>query len=106
MSFSHTPGPWNAGKAAGPAGCQDRLIYADSEHAFDLAIVRNGGNDDETEANANLIAAAPELLQALRDSLESARLAAIHQKPDSAELCPWYARGLGVIAKAEGSADR
>lgn len=41
----HTPGPWHVGKAG-----MDRLVYADTEHAFDLAIVRNGGRDDETEA--------------------------------------------------------
>jgi hypothetical protein len=52
----HTPGPWHASK-----GGHDRLIYAESETAFDLAIVRGGGNDAETDANARLIAAAPDL---------------------------------------------
>ncbi len=58
----HTPGPWHTGKSS-----LDRLIYADSEHAFDLAIVRNGGNDSEVDANANLIAASPEMLTALEE---------------------------------------
>ena len=61
----HTPGPWNVGKTT-----MDRLIYADSEHAFDLAIVRNGGSDEETEANAALIAAAPDLLAACKTALD------------------------------------
>ncbi len=63
----HTPGPWHVGKAG-----MDRLIYADSEHAWDLAIVRNGGNDGETITNANLIAASPDLLVALREMTELA----------------------------------
>ncbi len=54
----HTPGPWHVSKST-----MDRLIYADSEHAFDLAIVRDGGTAD-VDANARLIAAAPELLEA------------------------------------------
>lgn len=61
MSEKHTPGPWNVGKAS-----IDRLVYADSEPAFDLAIVRDGG-DNTVDANAKLIAAAPDLLAELAE---------------------------------------
>jgi hypothetical protein len=74
----HTPGPWNA-----------YLPDADSEHYYE---VHDGygrtatvyGDDSEAAANARLIAAAPELLAALRlyftadsESFVTAALAAI-----------------------------
>ena len=57
--MSHTLGPWATSKLGDDIG-----IYADHEHAWDFAIVRDGGKASETIANANLIAAAPELLAA------------------------------------------
>jgi hypothetical protein len=54
----------------------------------------------EVLANAFLLASAPRLLEALRESLEAARLAGIHQHPDGDDL-PWYTQGLAVIAEAK-----
>lgn len=54
----------------------------------------------EQFANAQLIVTAPDLLEALRESLEASRLAGIHQHPDGSNL-PWYANGIAVLAKAE-----
>ncbi|HPM83480.1 MAG TPA: hypothetical protein PLF81_22405 [Candidatus Anammoximicrobium sp.] len=56
-------------------------------------------NDYTTNA---LIDAAPELLAALREALHAAKLATIHEHPDTADNLPWYAAGLAAIAKAEG----
>ena len=67
----HTPGPWYVSKSG-----TDRLIYADHQHAFDHAIVRNGGCDSETDANARLMAAAPELLAAVQAALPLVQLLA------------------------------
>lgn len=66
----HTPGPW--------AICTDKPEFAKTyDLAQDtdcpsevLATIRLYGNDETRWANARLIAAAPELLQALEHALE------------------------------------
>ena len=83
---AHTPGPWHVSRSG-----IDRLVYADSEHAFDLAIVRSGGDDDEVNANARLIAAAPDLLAALKWVI------------DYAPTGPDAARCRAAIAAAESA---
>lgn len=101
---AHTPGPWNVSKSS-----MDRLIYADSEHAFDLAIVRNGGSDANVEANARLIAAAPEMFAALKDSVNQLETSPywIEQimgksSPAIAGILQTCRNARAVIAKAEG----
>jgi len=57
----HTPGPWSA-----ELDCEQPVIT--SLGAFDepqIAVVSDGDPRVETEANARLIAAAPEMLEAL-----------------------------------------
>ncbi len=56
----HTPGPWTVSKHGTPAYALQFGVYA-SDDTNDFAIVRY----DNAEANANLISAAPELLEAL-----------------------------------------
>ena len=56
----HTPGPWNTIWESGT-----HIIDANAGKT-DIAHVINRGNPDTTEANARLIAAAPELLEALQ----------------------------------------
>jgi hypothetical protein len=71
MSAHHTPGPWIAETFEGPNGPQEG-IYAmiDGEHVevCDIAHANNGGD----VANARLIAAAPALLAALENLIETA----------------------------------
>ncbi len=56
----HTPGPWSARKAAhGPID----ILAADGR---DIVTLYGGGVDEAPADNARLIAAAPELLEALR----------------------------------------
>jgi RES domain-containing protein len=55
----HTPGPWHAG------GRGDRIIYAADGYAVASATVFHNQHDGQLEANARLIAAAPELLAEL-----------------------------------------
>jgi len=59
----HTPGPWMH-KATASLGPQYAVYPEDSTTGAVICIVYDHGN---TEANARLIAAAPELLEALRD---------------------------------------
>ena len=104
MKAAHTPGPWeqwvgHATILAGPAAKNEigqlsgfrrpicEIVDAEGEEPFD-------GLEEEEEANARLIAAAPEMLAALheaRDVLEDSYGACI-QAVDAA------------IAKAEGGA--
>jgi len=57
--FVGTPGPWVVIKA-------DRgFIISANYGAYDVSVVRNVGNQDN-EANARLIAAAPDLLEACK----------------------------------------
>jgi hypothetical protein len=59
----HTPGPWR--DEMGAFGIQI-LAYDPEGETIRLADMPADETDDETQANARLIAAAPELLEALR----------------------------------------
>lgn len=65
MKREHTRGPWLIGRNDGFSV----PINASHELAFDLATVHHGGNDTEALANARLIAAAPDLLDAVQHLL-------------------------------------
>ena len=66
----HTPGPWKVQSNMNPTG--DCVILCDKTNAFGnyhIAEVSRGPNykiTDQDKANARLIAAAPELMKALR----------------------------------------
>lgn len=57
----HTPGPWAVDDVYG-------LIMANNG-AYEVAAVHAARNDGEAKANARLIAAAPEMLEALNETL-------------------------------------
>jgi hypothetical protein len=91
MKAKHTPGPWHIS----PFKSWDK----------DIRICEAGvlvDHDDvdraEAEANANLIAAAPDLLEACEDITDNPRAMAILERfaPSTAKLI------LAVIAKAKG----
>lgn len=100
MERRHTPGPWTAGEGAYSGG-----VYCDNALGSRVAIVYGKGQDysvfssGEEEANAALIAAAPDLLHALLCLKEWVDDHAV--KPaEIAEL----QTALAAIAKAEGHA--
>jgi len=76
MSKQHTPGPWRLGKKP-----EDGYIDINSDDHYALATVVRlmdtdeiaGRNSPDCEANAHLIAAAPEMLEALEWALPLAR---------------------------------
>lgn len=95
MSAQHTPGPWWL--QADGAGW---YVECTPERGHSVAYVRaEAGEDDpdtpdaEKEANARLIAAAPELLEALRGVLRVADRATVE-----------FDAARAAIAKATGSA--
>lgn len=66
---NHTPGPWHVGYSHN----QEKSIFNESSSAC-VCIVEPLLNQKETEANAKLIAAAPELLEILQNIMEYAEI--------------------------------
>ena len=66
----HTPGPWTAEYDGEDAAFQCR-VWQDRPDGFQVAAIIEGG--DEGEANARLIAAAPELLQRAKEARDVLR---------------------------------
>lgn len=60
--MKHTPGPWH--RNIKPASKYNTVFAGRNQHIAHLHVY--GLSDDELEANCNLIAAAPELLKALK----------------------------------------
>ena len=65
----HTPGPWTFGRAIPADDTVSRIVRAGDDH---IAVVMDlDGAAQEAVDNARLIAAAPDLLAALRSIIES-----------------------------------
>ena len=91
----HTPGPWQIGKNFGSVVCDTPVpgIRGSDDTEY------YGGHliaESVTEANARLIAAAPELLEALKELMVAADRV-------SAEPVTWLGKARAAIAKAEGA---
>lgn len=108
----HTPGPWEIGLRES-AYAMERTIEADAINSgAPLAIIRGDGSTKENEANARLIAAAPDMLEALklaRNSLRPFTLKPIGAPGSEARAkqdaeIEAYNTICAVIAKAEGRA--
>lgn len=69
-AFRGTPGPWTAERTFAPRGWNIEAL----DGAYTVGIARDGSSTPQNEANARLIAAAPELLEVLehvRDAMEA-----------------------------------
>lgn len=102
----HTPGPWVVDfsrDSNGVVDCDDAVaICTSDDHNLDVCAVWNDIPEGSYEANANLIAAAPELLAALHEALPFVN-------DDDGAYKNGYAkkveqRILAAINKAEGKA--
>lgn len=104
----HTPGPWEARKGAGWYVARPRYREATLAVGMDYVTLvtspsETPWNDDvESEANARLIAAAPELLKALEGITEEVRN--VGYSPAIEHLGPWVNQAIAAIAKAKGEA--
>ncbi len=80
--MSHTPGPWEVDSAHGT----DAVYVLSENHLIAHVIAHGDGTDDA--ANARLIAAAPDLLEACQAALEIAE--ALHPRGscDGCRMCP------------------
>ncbi len=94
-NLKHTPGPW----ACTPtAGNHDFIIYSESTPASgDIALVRNFD-----EANARLISAAPELLDALQNACNVLAGVATGDLKTITPDSPALAQCRAAITKAKG----
>ena len=93
-THTHTQGPWHMG-----AGNGEGSIFSDNGRTrleiggttlYSIAQITRGWNESEDEANARLIAAAPEVLAALQSLT--------HPMASDEDL----QNALAVIAKAKG----
>ena len=93
-THTHTQGPWHVG-----AGNGEGSIFADNGRTrleiggttlYSIAQITRGWNEAEDEANARLIAAAPEMLEALQSLT--------HPMASDEDL----QNALAVIAKVKG----
>jgi len=94
VSAGHTSGPWAL------SGNSKTWALLDAA-GFRIALVDKGGLD--AAANARLIAAAPELLEALRDESEFVEME--RRWSEASDLTKWIDRCErleAIIAKAEG----
>jgi hypothetical protein len=116
---THTPGPWIevTRQIAGSADCEP-IVRPECDDDDDICRVivpdtqRDGGrNGPVANANARLIAAAPELLEALKEIIrveEAAikRFAEKYGQESCDQIHPkplvWEAQARAAIAKAEG----
>lgn len=91
----HTPGPWHLTK--GLYGKEDEITIwgVKNEEGCSGFIGTLGNMQGEDEANANLIAAAPELLEALE---------ILVKQPDTYSVEKAFVKARAAIAKAKGEA--
>ena len=91
--MNHTPGPWTTRESKEHWGRVDVIIHSE---ATDVATAWQGGTK-ANRANARLISAAPDLLEALEHALviSEERLPLSNQ---------WRERARSTIAKARGKA--
>lgn len=92
----HTPGPWQIINTDISRERTKTVITAKSKREFTLAQI-HGFTQEEQDANAALIAAAPELLNQVSILLEACVLNIPSFKADTR-----YKRAMQVIAKTEG----
>lgn len=76
--FKHTPGPWQVVRC-NPSPTSGEIMIRGSKPGF-LAEVRNCGSGD-VGANAHLIAAAPDLLEALINLERVSGVASVRDDP-------------------------
>lgn len=89
----HTPGPWSVGRA-GPNKCPT----VGDDHWLMVAMVVYGEPPHPTAANAKLIAAAPELADALEAILD--RCTDGRNEADGASLAEWADEIRAALRKA------
>lgn len=89
----HTPGPWRV--CGLNVACNKEIVVASCYRDSLESVVVRPKEMEECLANARLIAAAPELLEALKDAIETAEF-------EKHPFRPWHKKAKDVIARIEG----
>ena len=96
MKTLHTPGPWTKNVKSGHL-----LEHKSQEGLMPICYMHLYNNPEQTEANARLIAASPELLEALQLMCKWAELSVVPVMGD--EFLPrGYDKVMQTINKATG----
>ena len=105
MQNKHTPGPWASNRSVFSSSATTEIHIGNPSHTCAVVYIDNlGKHKEEQEANARLIAAAPDMLAAL-----SAYVAAINGlSRQQVEECPFAVidcvhAARAAIAKATGA---
>lgn len=102
MEAKHTPGPWFVVDYAGTLCIQNGPMYEDK----DLLCYDSLWSEEEVlskemaEANANLMAAAPEMLEALIELNKAISLVSTGYPPVDRQLEQWKKKTMELIKKA------
>ena len=94
MEAKYTPGPWKIGGVVDGAEMSNATVTASNRIVADVGFESNGS------ANARLIAAAPEMLEALEDIVQQFERTRIMVGTDLADSIRVF--GKQAIAKAKG----
>lgn len=95
--MKHTPGPWVLTVHTGTGGpINPGDDWSISGHFSGVAIVYEGGRNPNADADARLIAAAPELLEAL------IALRSLYDTDEGCRATPEYIAATAAIARATG----
>lgn len=80
----HTPGPWHVGRVATTQGQHFAITSPNGDHIATIGEAINSHNGSgNAYVNARVIAAAPELLEALQNLTKWANVAACDREPGS-----------------------
>ncbi len=97
--LTHTPGPW---KWCGTQQKPKKFCYLSGQDFKGVGVALSGFT--ENKANAHLIAAAPELLEALKTLLEASRELDQSATHDGLDNCKAITQARAAIRKAEEGA--
>ena len=109
--MTHTPGPWQVEQMpfGGPPGWE--VSSCEDTYSQDELFVTVWGSGECTEADAHLIAAAPEMLEVLEDLVDILEKAARSEMDDEGMVLVSYgavyfalSKAHDVIRKARGEA--
>ena len=100
--MEHTPGPWEI--SGGTNSKRSLFVWRKEEPGFiePHGIATVHGELAEVKANARLIAAAPDLLEACRGLLMDTRHRHKYHGPMKCDRCEAYQAARAALAKAEG----
>jgi len=96
----HTKGPWKVGDGTYPKS--DRFVWGSDGYLIADCSDINNRTSDEERANARLISAAPDLLEALREAQAVLAGTELNDEEDQSPLDVVRSTVSAAIAKAEG----